>query len=1276
MRRLSSLLTALTSIVGTITSTTVFAAINCDNAIAALTPLARSMSVQIQAPQTLRVGSTSTISVQWSFESRPPQDVPLYFIVGTKAAVRFVGLGFMALSEDAAGPSHVRIGAGQTRAVVPLHNPTAQLTGSISIKPLRAGEIEFTWSFVAATDCGEHLIAQGKSATTVVSPGARRMVIQNLYDLESPDQIVLSNNGKYRLHVFPTRFRVFDVSSGALIIESQGRDPNFSPTSRFLAAYSGARTGLYFDLFDLESGQVIGHPMGPALIWQNGDSVLVAASDRYQHMQMMQTLVDDSSIGVQPNPDDNDEKKCPVSFITTNSCDALAPAALLADFWGCNGCGAAWGEVRVAVSVDTGVAAVWKREDGNHWSMRPYSLGYLLGDEAPETQEHRFRQIDRRTRNLLKRLVRPEAAAAPGPTSHAPAANWTAWGTRDRAHDGRQLDGVRELQSRLRTHQRLQPMLDPIKQSSTPWRNRKVPFIDPQRASLSRLLVEQLSEVGVKLPQSERLKNEVISVQFKGYDKDILSVSNTSRDLNTLLKPFLEGGGKSNNLDPRTGCRRGELIEQHTQDGDDGFTTKFLVGCAHGLWFFNRGNDRYLIGQTLYTYGTDHETVLSMTFLFTAKPGERVQVKRLNDGFLPDEMGRYETGDSGFQWPGNVHRIMLVDKRYLIFASPGDGAARLFDLDSLQPIGKEARLDDVDLLQSVHVTSDKSHFVQLNSDGRLTLSRVTDGEVVLTGRTIDDELLLATADGRYEGTLEAGHFVYLSFAGERGLNSFQQFETSLRTPGIVQKALTGGAEIARVDLAPPPIINLEVISERTDVLTVALTTQSELDLATLRFALDGVPALEMKLQGHRQQLVVDIPNRQGTRMLTALATDVAGTTSRSVSVNLSSTNPATSVLRVLAVGINDYRDDSFPSLAHAASDANSVTATLAKEAGKLFAEYDIRPPLVNAQATPEAIRGGLEQIVRAAKPGDTVVFSFAGHGVTDPRTGRLWLATSNTSFETLSTTALPWDEVRSILSLAPAKVIVLLDACHAGAADFDRLTRNDNLVRSLLSGTRAPILVFAASKGRERSLEGGDGGVFTRAFANALSRTSTDRNGDGLIDASELYYAVKSEVVSATAGRQTPWFARSDLLGDIPLFEYTRGSEAIGMNEAGAKAFVLTYWRIWSQGGEAPIDFLDSVFAENVQFYGARKSRAEVINDRKSYANRWQTRAFSVHEKSIKSSCNRTKRTCRVEGVMDWSVSDNRSRRASGLASFTFELERKDDSFRISTEIGDVLKRN
>lgn len=84
------------------------------------------------------------------------------------------------------------------------------------------------------------------------------------------------------------------------------------------------------------------------------------------------------------------------------------------------------------------------------------------------------------------------------------------------------------------------------------------------------------------------------------------------------------------------------------------------------------------------------------------------------------------------------------------------------------------------------------------------------------------------------------------------------------------------------------------------------------------------------------------------------------------------------------------------------------------------------------------------------------------------------------------------------------------------------------------------IVIIAASKGRQLSEEHPElgGGVFTTSLKHVILENSlkTDTNGNGAIELSELYGALKARVVKLTEGRQTPWIARNQMVGEIPIF--------------------------------------------------------------------------------------------------------------------------------------------
>jgi hypothetical protein len=81
----------------------------CDDLNSGLAMLSKDVSARITSPATVTVGASLPIEVEWTFQSLHNQgSQPFYFIVSTKKPIRFEGLGFLALSKDAAGPTQVQ----------------------------------------------------------------------------------------------------------------------------------------------------------------------------------------------------------------------------------------------------------------------------------------------------------------------------------------------------------------------------------------------------------------------------------------------------------------------------------------------------------------------------------------------------------------------------------------------------------------------------------------------------------------------------------------------------------------------------------------------------------------------------------------------------------------------------------------------------------------------------------------------------------------------------------------------------------------------------------------------------------------------------------------------------------------------------------------------------------------------------------------------------------------------------------------------------------------
>lgn len=131
--------------------------------------------------------------------------------------------------------------------------------------------------------------------------------------------------------------------------------------------------------------------------------------------------------------------------------------------------------------------------------------------------------------------------------------------------------------------------------------------------------------------------------------------------------------------------------------------------------------------------------------------------------------------------------------------------------------------------------------------------------------------------------------------------------------------------------------------------------------------------------------------------------------------------------------------------------------------------------------------------------------------------------------------------------------MLLLDACHSGAAGTSFYATNDNVADELLAGIPANFVVVSAAKGPEFSFESDGVGAFSRAFADVVDedRAAHDLNGNGAIEISKPFLGVKRKVVEggkqscadyadelelSDVPTQTSWIARNQMVGDFALF--------------------------------------------------------------------------------------------------------------------------------------------
>ena len=235
-------------------------------------------------------------------------------------------------------------------------------------------------------------------------------------------------------------------------------------------------------------------------------------------------------------------------------------------------------------------------------------------------------------------------------------------------------------------------------------------------------------------------------------------------------------------------------------------------------------------------------------------------------------------------------------------------------------------------------------------------------------------------------------------------------------------------------------------------------------------------------------------------------------------------------LLILAVGINNYDDNSLKKLDYAAKDAADFVAALEKQKGVLYSDI-IAKSLSTGRASLSDIKKDLEWLKKEATNSDIAIVFISGHGANDPpgsTSGIYHLVPSDGFVKELTVTSLEFSTLENVLGALPSKVLVFLDSCHSGGA---YLNRNINELNE------KGIVVFASSTGIQQSLEDNlwKNGAFTLALVEGLNGKA-DLMGDGEITISSLDTYISNRVGKLTGGQQTPVVTKKG----IPDFSIAR----------------------------------------------------------------------------------------------------------------------------------------
>ncbi|WP_312144659.1 caspase family protein [Brevundimonas sp.] len=246
--------------------------------------------------------------------------------------------------------------------------------------------------------------------------------------------------------------------------------------------------------------------------------------------------------------------------------------------------------------------------------------------------------------------------------------------------------------------------------------------------------------------------------------------------------------------------------------------------------------------------------------------------------------------------------------------------------------------------------------------------------------------------------------------------------------------------------------------------------------------------------------------------------------------------------RALIVGVADYAD--VGSLPAAVLNDTRDIADLLRSSSCGYPAENITV-LTDREATLAGIRKALANLAASAQPKDTVVIFFSGHGVVldtgpDPTSA---LVPQDARLSDLVGTTLGEAELsRAISNIKASRVLLIIDACHAGGAASLKSIVNEEFVEGFAEKSLSQLgrgvgrAVFASSRASETSLilTGATNSVFTTAVLSGL-KGAVPGSGDGTVKVFDLFNHVAEAVRQAVPGRQHPIFKASQLEENFPV---------------------------------------------------------------------------------------------------------------------------------------------
>ena len=992
----------------------------CDVASATLARLRKTLSVSV--PDGLTVQAEELRSFVWKTSGAPPPG-PASLVLAADGPVRVQGTGFYALTPEAKAPFRIKQFLQQTRVIIPLHVKGAPQSGEVKIRPLIAGPLKVSAAIIGYTQCGENPDPAPIAFDLTVEPGAPEIVVADHFDLAKPDQIIASPDGTRRLEIFGPRFHLIDVATGALLADKVGKEPRFSPTGRFVVVTVKKN----FTIIDSIDGNITRARVGSGwrgdadIAWDDRDSFLISHDD-YGEGEADGYILD-------PLTESADEKN-----LTNDESNMLSACSTYDDY-------------KVKIDLENNIANC-----GTPSSLTVHIPGKML------------READ--DKDLLSSgLV----------VSHTAPTRWE------------MIDGLKftRLFSFEAEDKNFVASTKPFIMQSifvAKSNEQALPsYSEPMQAATRGLRNLNLPEAELALRREQRLRDFGIEANP--------CAPLVKLDHSAVFKK-IDGSPKRFQFREDKNIRFVDIyIDRNlNKTVEDGYCGNIKVIPSRGVdSFFATENDPS-VGQiqaevfqlTLFSSLCDVGdgiSTLTASLYDNRRPSQLLDFRDLVD----TDIGLSTRCDDQLTCEFSAE---LSLNRYLIIWPRGYSTAAIVDADERKLISVLDGLPSPDVTERMSLSRDLKTLLKLDKDGGFQVIALrpaqkdaeghltrdsTKVNVLLSGRVVDDEVVVWTPSGQFDSTLEGASHVALRFPGRSGEYTLDQFHKLFHENDLLKRALAGEAfKPPAVKTFPPSIAVKPAFAADSIAAKIEILGGDPVD--EIRIYQDGLMTNVIPVARSAKAVDVNAKRLPGARWAAFLARGPSGLFAQPVTFDAGLFPGARRRVHIVSVGIDHYDDDRIQQLHFAGSDAARFLKTLQDKAGTSV-EIVSQTLLRDADASRDAILVKLNETIAKAEPGDSILLFIAGHGVQDTATKTYYLATSATRVDNIENTSLRWSDLSNALAKARSRIAVFLDTCNSGAAGTDFFATNDASVSALIDRAPSGILIFSASKGRESSEE-------------------------------------------------------------------------------------------------------------------------------------------------------------------------------------------------------------